>query len=51
MSKGGREHLLRYYAAALGEPEQIGRILGVTGGAIPFEEVYSRERISAALQT
>ena len=34
------EHVLRYYAAVAAQPEQVDRILGVMGGAIPFEDVY-----------
>jgi hypothetical protein len=32
--------VLRYYAAAAAQPDQDDRILGVMGGAIPFEDVY-----------
>ena len=42
------EHVLRYYAAVAAQPEEVSRILGVMGGAVPFEDVYSRERIAAA---
>lgn len=35
------ERVLRYYAAAVSKPEEVDRILGVMGGAIPFEEVYA----------
>jgi hypothetical protein len=43
------EQLLRYYARAAIDPEQIRLILGAVGGTLPFEEVYSRERIAATL--
>jgi hypothetical protein len=44
------QHVLRYYAAAAGQPEQIALVLGVMGGAVTFEDAYSRERNSAALR-
>jgi 2-polyprenyl-6-methoxyphenol hydroxylase-like FAD-dependent oxidoreductase len=43
------EQLLRYYARASIDPEQIRLVLGAVGGTLPFEEVYSRERIAATL--
>jgi len=43
------EPVLAYYAAAAGEPDEVDLILGVMGGAVRFEDVYSRGHISAAL--
>jgi 2-polyprenyl-6-methoxyphenol hydroxylase-like FAD-dependent oxidoreductase len=42
------EQLLHYYAQAASDPEQIRLILGALGGTLPFDEVYSRERIAAS---
>ena len=39
--------LLRYYAEAATDPEQIRLVLGAFGGTLPFEQVFSRERIAA----
>lgn len=41
--------LLRYYARAATEPEQIRLVLGALGGTLPFEDVYSRRRIESTL--
>jgi 2-polyprenyl-6-methoxyphenol hydroxylase-like FAD-dependent oxidoreductase len=44
-----RDQLMQYYAQAANDPEQVRLILGALGGTLPFEDVYSRERITAAL--
>jgi 2-polyprenyl-6-methoxyphenol hydroxylase-like FAD-dependent oxidoreductase len=41
--------LLRYYARAATEPEQIRLVLGALGGTLPVEDVYSRGRIESTL--
>jgi 2-polyprenyl-6-methoxyphenol hydroxylase-like FAD-dependent oxidoreductase len=43
------EHMLRFYAYVAEHPDQTTRVLGAMGGAIPFEEVYSRYRIADVL--
>jgi 2-polyprenyl-6-methoxyphenol hydroxylase-like FAD-dependent oxidoreductase len=43
------DDLMQYYAHAASDPEQTRLILGALGGALLFHEVYSRERIAAAL--
>jgi flavin-dependent dehydrogenase len=47
--EGVPDDLMHYYAHAASDPEQTRLILGALGGALPFHEVYSRERIAAAL--
>jgi 2-polyprenyl-6-methoxyphenol hydroxylase-like FAD-dependent oxidoreductase len=39
--------LLGYYAKAATDPEQIRLVLAALGGTLPFDEVYSRERIAS----
>lgn len=41
--------LQRYYEAAAAQPQEVTRILGALGGAIPLEDVFSAARIAAVV--
>jgi 2-polyprenyl-6-methoxyphenol hydroxylase-like FAD-dependent oxidoreductase len=43
------DELLAFYSAAAAQPALTSRILGVLGGSIPIEQVFSRDSIRAAL--
>ena len=45
------DELRAFHAAAAAEPELTSRILGVLGGSIPIEHVFSRNSIQAALRS